>query len=728
MLLFVILFSVCAQEKLYSNEFPLGDVKLLDGPFKDAMDLNTTVLLNYTVDRLLSSYLKDAGLTPKASDYTTGGAWVGLNGHVGGHYLSAVAMQYAATGNTQCKERMDYMVSELKRCQDANGNDPNFVGYVSGIPNGKSIWRSFKGGNFSSYSSAWVPWYNIHKTYAGLRDAWAYGGSETAKDMFIKLCDWGISICSGLSDNQMQSMLGMNGLKEQGGINEMYADAYKFTEDERYLTFAKSFSHKWLLDPMAAGNDMLSGNHANAQVPKVVGFARIAEMANDDHFHEAADFFWTTVSQNRSIAIGGNSRNEWFPEISKNFELISDRNGVESCNTHNMLKLTEELFRMNQDAKYVDFFERALYNHILSTQHPEHGGYVYFTSAHPKHYRVYSVADRDMWCCVGTGMENHTKYGQFIYTHQSESLFVNLFIPSELTWEEKNVTIRQETTFPDEEQTTLTISTERQQPIRLFIRHPSWVPEGRMIIRLDDEIVSSDSKPSTFVEIVRTWNGGEKITVSLPMHFNIDKIKNVNDWVAITRGPIVLGAKVPTTDISTFVAGSGRNDHSAGGWLSDVNSTPKLTIKGDSFQEEFEPVEGKPFTYTAPGIFQDDANSDLEFMPFSHIHDSRYILYWKADVLGEITPVEHAQFRKETTAHGKFRSSNGIGHFTFAAEDASRRVVVYTLSGQKLTDIPAPNRKLTLTSKNGAELNKGMYMARILSEGMCHSEKICIFR
>lgn len=718
--------SVVAQESLYPNEFNLGDVKLLDGPFKTAMDLNTTFLLKYTVDRLLSSYLKDAGLTPKAADYTTGGAWVGLNGHIGGHYLSAMAMQYAASGNAQCKERMDYMVTELKRCQDTNGKDADFVGYVSGIPNAKAMWRSFKTGNFSSYANAWVPWYNIHKTYAGLRDAWMYGGNETAKTMFLKLCDWGMYICAGLSDTQVQTMLS-SGFKEQGGINEMYADAYQITNDTKYLNFAKKFSHKWLLDDMAKGADNLSNVHANATVPKIIGFARIGETGKDNYYAKAADFFWTTVTENRSVAIGGNSRNEWFP--SNNRELITDRCGMESCNTNNMLKLTEDLYRMKQDVKYVDFYERALFNHILSTQNPTTGGYVYFTPAHPQHYRVYCAPDRDMWCCVGTGMENHTKYGEFIYTHQSESLYVNLFIASELDWKERGMQVKQETNFPDEEKTTLSISTTTQQQCKIFIRHPSWVPEGKMKITINGDPASSDSKPSTYVQLARTWNGSEKIEVTLPMHFNIEKIKNVSDWVAITRGPIVLGAKVPTNDINNFIAGDGRNDHSPGGTLRDVNAAPKLTIFGATFQDQFKPVTGKNFTYKAPNIFQNKADTNLVFEPFAHIHNSRYMMYWNATVNGAIVAAnEHPITRKELTTPAIKQLQGGM-ELTFANTDPSRYVTIYSLLGKRIIDIPAFSKNLSVNyTKSGLSLKNGTYAIQIRTKEKSSSKPIYIVK
>jgi DUF1680 family protein len=426
--------GIYAQDKLYSNEFPLKDVTLLDGPFKHARDLNIQTLLQYDVDRLLAPYRKEAGLPAKASAYPN---WEGLDGHIGGHYLSAMAINYAATNNAECKRRMEYMISELKACQAANeiNNSEWGRGYAGGMPNSKAIWSNLQKGDFSVYRSSWAPWYNLHKTYAGLRDAWLYAGNEDARDIFLKFCDWGISITSALSDEQMQSMLN----SEQGGINETFADAFQMTGDEKYLTAAKRFSHRMLLDPMSSDSDNLDNKHANTQIPKAIGFQRIAELSHDKKFAEAGSFFWQTVTENRSLAFGGNSRREFFPPVSACIDFVNDIEGPESCNSYNMLKLTEDLFRSDPSGKYTDYYERTLYNHILSTQHPEHGGYVYFTPARPRHYRVYSAPNEAMWCCVGTGMENHGKYNQFIYTHSHDSLFLNLFIPSELNWREIDI-------------------------------------------------------------------------------------------------------------------------------------------------------------------------------------------------------------------------------------------------------------------------------------------------
>lgn len=429
--------SVNAQDKLYSNTFPLCDVKPLDGSFKHDCTLNIKVLLQYDTDHLLAPYLKEAGLIPKAESFEN---WIGLDGYVGGHYLAALVIHYAVTGDKACKEKMDYMIAELKRCQLQNGD-----GYVGDVPGGKKIWAEIKKGNAGVVWKVWVSWYNLHKMYAGLRDAWLYGGNEEARKMFLDLCDWGVTVIAPLNEEQMEQMLA----NEFGGMDEIYADAYRMTKEKKYLDAAKRFSHKWLFNSMVVHVDNLDNKHANTQVPKVVGYARIAKVDKDKQYANAADFFWDRVVNHRSLSLGANSRREHFAPADDCKSYVEDREGQESCNMNSMLKLTENLFRMNPSAKYADFYERALYNHILSTQHPEYGGYVYFTPVRPAHYRVYSSPNSAMWCCVGTGMENHGKYGEFIYTHVHDSLFVNLFIASELKWKEKGIVIMQQTNVVD---------------------------------------------------------------------------------------------------------------------------------------------------------------------------------------------------------------------------------------------------------------------------------------
>jgi DUF1680 family protein len=624
------------QDSLYSNTFPLSNVRLLDGPFKHAQDLNVTTLLQYEEDRFLAPYLKEAGLTPKAQNYPN---WEsdGLDGHTGGHYLSAMAIHYASTGNAECLARMEYMISELKTCQDSNAvRYPEWgVGYIGGVPNGDELWPEIQEGNISRVWDYWVPWYNIHKTYAGLRDAWLYAGNEEAKTLFLKFCDWAINLTSGLSDSQMEQMLG----NEHGGMNEIFADAYQMTGEEKYLVAAKRFSHKWLLNAMAAGNDILDNRHANTQVPKAVGFERIYEVSGDEMYADAGSFFWETVTNNRSLAFGGNSREEHFPSKSSCIDFVNTVQGPESCNTNNMLKLTADLFRVNPLAKYADYYERALYNHILSTQHPDHGGYVYFTPARPRHYRVYSAPNQAMWCCVGTGMENHGKYGEFIYTHNKDTLFLNLFIASELNWDKKAVSITQETNFPYEGKTQLTVNTSSPVAFKLMVRHPYWASADTFRIVVGTDTLTTSSEPSSYVLIDRTWNDGDVVNIILPMANRIEKLINVPGYVAFMHGPILLAAKTGTEDLAGLIADAGRWAHIAHGSMLPIYEAP-IIVEDDlsSIADSLVPVEGKPLTFTTSGLNIENPLDSLMLEPFYEVHDSRYMMYWLT-----LTPAQYQE-------------------------------------------------------------------------------------
>lgn len=614
--------NLSAQEKLYRNEFSLADVTLLDGPLKNARDLNIKTILKYDVDRLLAGYRKEAGLSPKAKIFEN---WDGLDGHIGGHYLSALAMNYASTNNPECKKRLLYMLTELNACQEANTrNYPGWGnGYVGAVPNGLKIWSTLQKADFETYKATWVPWYNVHKMYAGLRDVWSYTGNEDAKRMFLKFCDWGINITAALTDAQMQTMLDM----EQGGMNEIFADAYQITQDEKYLQAAKRFSHRMLLDAMSAENDNLDNKHANTQVPKAIGFERIAEVANDNLYEKAGSFFWQTVTTNRSLVFGGNSRREFFPSMNSSNDFINDVEGPESCNSYNMLKLSEDLFRMHPLAKYADYYERTLFNHILSTQHPEHGGYVYFTPARPNHYRVYSAPNQAMWCCVGSGMENHGKYNQFIYTHQHDSLFVNLFVASTLNWKEKGVQFKQETRFPYEEQSRISVVSGHGH-FTLMIRNPYWAKAGTFKITVNGKIISQASSPSSYIAIERFWKKGDLIQVSFPMTNSIVQLPNVSRYIAFMHGPILLGAKTNKEDLKGLIADDSRWGQIAAGKKLPLQQAPIIIEENmASLTGKIKPIAGMPLNFTFQQAKLLNAQ-DLILQPFYSIHDSRYMMYW----------------------------------------------------------------------------------------------------
>ena len=609
-----------AQDRLYSDEFPLGDVLLLDGPLQRARDLNIQTLLQYDCDRLLAPYRIQAGLEPRKKAYPN---WDGLDGHVGGHYLAAMAMN-AATGNEECRRRMEYMLAELQECADTNvKNHPDWgKGYVGGMPDSENIWSRFKKGDFSVYSRAWAPFYNLHKMYAGLRDAWLYCGNEQAKNLFLGFCDWAIDLTAGLTDTQMEQMMG----NEHGGMNEVLADAYAITLDAKYLAVARRFSHRMLLNPMSQRVDNLDNLHANTQVPKAVGFARIAELGGEETYNDAAEFFWDVVTGERSLAFGGNSRREHFPSKEACTDFINDIDGPESCNTFNMLRLTEHLHRRNPDARYADYYELALFNHILSTQHPGHGGYVYFTPARPRHYRNYSAPNEAMWCCVGTGMENHGKYGQFVYTHKGDALFVNLFVSSELNWREKGVTLRQETGFPYGETSRITVVAGKGT-FPVLVRYPNWVKPGQFKVQVNGKPVEVVTGPGSYVAIDRKWRKGDVIDVTFPMHNSVKYLPNVPQYVALMHGPILLGMKTGTEDLAHLIADDSRFGQYASGAKLPLDGAPILIDDPiDRIADHLKPIAGKPLHYTLDVKMENPIRNELQ--PFFEIHDARYMMYW----------------------------------------------------------------------------------------------------
>jgi DUF1680 family protein len=613
--------SLIAQIEPKIKYFRLQDVELLDSPFRCAQNLDKQYLLELSADRLLAPFLREAGLTPKAESYTN---WenTGLDGHIGGHYLSALSLMYASTGDKDIKDRLDYMISELKRCQDANGN-----GYIGGVPGGKAIWQEVADGNIKAGSfdlnGKWVPLYNIHKTYAGLRDTYLHAGNNTAKEMLIKMTDWAINLVSKLSEDQIQDML----RSEHGGLNETFADVAAITGNEKYLKLAHQFSHHAILDPLTQHEDKLTGMHANTQIPKVLGFKRVADVEGNESWNDAARYFWETVIEHRSVCIGGNSVGEHFNPVNDFSRMIKHIEGPETCNTYNMLRLSKMLYQTSLDKKYVDYYERALYNHILSTQHPETGGFVYFTQMRPGHYRVYSQPQTSFWCCVGSGIENHAKYGEMIYAHTDKDLYVNLFIPSRLNWAEKEVEIIQENLFPDEPNTTLIINPKKARNFTLKLRYPSWVQQGTVKVLLNGKS-QTVAEENGYISINRTWKEGDKIVLEVPMHITAEQLPDKSNYYSFQYGPVVLAAKTGTEDMTGLFADDSRGGHIAHGRQIPMKEMPIIVSNPENLASLLKPVNGKPLTFHLNSLYTDKYKDGLELIPFFRLHDSRYIIYW----------------------------------------------------------------------------------------------------
>lgn len=615
-------FPLTAQTRQQVDLFSLNQVRLLESPFLSAQQTDLRYLLALEPDRLLSPFLREAGLQPKAPSYPN---WenTGLDGHIGGHYLSALSMMYAATGDAEVKRRLDYFLDELKRCQDHVG-----TGFIGGTPGSLVLWEEIKRGDIRAGSfdlnGKWVPLYNIHKTYNGLLDAYIHVGSEQARDMLVKYTDWMLDITAGLSDEQMQEML----KSEHGGLNEVFAAVYEITGDKKYLQLAHRFSHLKILRPLIQEKDSLTGLHANTQIPKVIGYKRIADDEHNADWDKAARFFWKTVTENRSVCIGGNSVREHFNPPDDFSAMIEDVQGPETCNTYNMLRLTKRLYKSTPEVYLMDYYEKALFNHILSSEEPERGGFVYFTPMRPGHYRVYSQPETSFWCCVGTGLENHAKYGELIYAHDRDALYVNLFIPSRLTWEEKGVVFSQRTRFPYSGEMNFTFEEAESKKLALKLRIPSWVKEPEQIeVSVNGEWLGYGAVTGEYLTLERKWKRGDSVTLRLPMQVNLVQLPDKSPYYAFQYGPIVLAAPMGTEDLKGLYADDSRGGHIAHGKLIPLNEIPAFIGTSAEIESSLSRLddEGLRFVYTGETF---PARKDMEFIPFYALHNQRYLIYF----------------------------------------------------------------------------------------------------
>ena len=607
------------------QEFPLGDVRLLDSPFKQAMERNAQYLLSIEPDRLLHNTRQYAGLKPKGELY---GGWEaqGIAGHTLGHYLTAISQQYAATGDKRFKDRLDYIIREMAECQRAYKD-----GYVGALPPKElQTLRDLKqgkldvGGGFNFKSGAWVPWYTQHKVLAGLIDAWTLGGNPQAKEVTLKLANWVDDVTKPLTPDQMQSMLGI----EHGGMLESLVQIYALTGDKRYLEVSKRFYHRAILDPLAAGKDELTGRHANTQIPKIIGEARTYEVTGDENGRKIAEFFWNTVVHTRSWANGGNSDYEHFFPTGTGRGHLSPA-ASESCNTYNMLKLTEHLFEWQPTVERADYYERALYNHILGSQEPKKGMYTYFISLKPGLFKTFSTPFDSFWCCVGTGMENHTKYGEAIYFHGANELYVNLFLPSVLTWREKGLVLEQDTNYPNENTSVLTIQSAPVLPIKLMVRCPAWAT-GRLEFRLNGLPLMIPAQPGQFAEITRRWNRGDRLQITIPMGLHQEKLDGDPNKLAFFYGPILLAGDlgaVPETNSFPYAKNQLDNGRTP---TVDVPVLVRAAGGAEDLTSSIKRLPGQELAFQIDGISKP---TPVTLRPLNSIFYQRYNVYW--DVISE---------------------------------------------------------------------------------------------
>ena len=609
LLLLVLLYS-CQNDVLTSNPglpepvvaFNLNEVTMLKGPFKHATDLNQSLLLTYDPDRLLARFRQEAGLEPRAKPY---GGWEAesLAGHSLGHHLSACALMYHSVQDIRFKERADYIVNELGIIQKTNED-----GYIGAFTDGKKIFeeeiaRGIIRSQGFDLNGIWAPFYTHHKVMAGLRDAYRLLGNEKALQIERRFADWIGSIVLGLTNDQAQNMLHC----EFGGIQEVLADLYYDTGEEKYLEIAEVFHHEEIIDPLAQGEDILPGKHGNTQIPKLIASSRIYEITGNEDYRTAPEFFWDRVVNHHSYVTGGHGNYEYFGDPDKLRNRLSEGT-TETCNVYNMLKLSRHLFMWEPRAAVADYYERALFNHILSSQHPESGQVIYNLSLEMGGYKVYQDPE---WftCCVGTGMETHGKYGADIYYHNDKELYVSQFIASELHWKEHELTLTQKTDYPVEQGTLFTFSLDKPAEFTFYIRYPAWSESG-FGIDINGNKQKIKAEPGSFIAISRSWNDGDRVDVHLPFTLRTESMPDDEDRMAFFYGPLVLAGDLgPVED---------KRAH-------DHDYVPVFITENQYLQALLHEVDNEPNTFRTNNFSKP---RDITFRPFYMTHDRRYSVYF----------------------------------------------------------------------------------------------------
>lgn len=648
--------------------FPLQDIRLIDSPFLHAMKQNEQWMKELDLDRLLSNFRKNANLKPKAEPY---GSWesMGIAGHTLGHLLTAMSQHYAATGDEIFKEKINYVVNELDSCQ------MNFVnGFIGGMPGGDKVFKEVKKGIIRSMgfdlNGIWVPWYNEHKTMMGLNDAYLLAENETAKKVLINLSDYLADVIVSLSEEQMQTMLNC----EYGGMNEAFAQLYALTGDKKYLDASYAFYHKGLQDKLAEGVDALQGLHSNTQIPKLIGSARQYELTGNHRDEEIARFSWETLVHHHSYANGGNSMGEYLSVPDK----LSDRLGTntcETCNTYNMLKLTGHLYEWTNDVQYLDFYERALYNHILASQHPKTGNVCYFLSLGMGTCKGFGSRDNNFSCCMGSGFENHSKYGGAIYSYLlgEETMNVNLYIPSVLTWKEKSMKLRMATDYPTNGKVIIKLEEASKQHLTINLRRPAWA-KGDLTVHINGSKQKVESTPGSFISLNRRWKKGDVIELILPMPLYTVSMPDNVDRRAVFYGPIILAGTFGTEkrkmgDIPVFVS----EEKSLTNYIKKVSDVPLR------------------FVTTQPG-----EPDGILMMPFYQVADDNQTVYWDVYSSAEWKAVEEK--RKAELEHIAILDKKTTDYIILGEMQPERD---HNLEGKNTRNGEGYLRKYRFTYENG---------------------------
>lgn len=595
---------------LAARPLPLRAVCLTGGPLKQAQDLDAAYLLKLEPDRMLAYYRKRAGLAPKAEGY---GGWDGdgknLTGHIAGHYLSAVSLMYAATGDGRFKARADYIVQELKEVQEKHGN-----GYLGALEHGEERFAEVARGDIRSsgfdLNGLWSPWYVLHKTFAGLRDAYRFTGNKTALDLEIKFAGWAEGILKGLDAAQTQKMLDT----EFGGMNEVLADLYADTGDRRWMALSDRFEHHIVVDPLARHEDNLAGKHGNTQVPKLLGSLARYLAAGEKADGEAATFFWDAVVQHHSYVTGGHGKDEYFFAPDKISDHLDGRT-AESCNVYNMLKMTRLLFALHPDVKYAEFQERALFNHALASIDPKDGRTCYMVPVGRDVRHEYQDMFGGFTCCVGSGMENHALHGDGIYYEAGDRLWVNLYTPSTADWESAGVKVTTETDFPEGETATLRLTLQKPKEFTLLLRRPSWAGEG-FTVKIDGKAVQALPAPGSYVALKQVWKSGDTVTLTLPKALRLAPTPDNPRRVALMWGPLAL-------------AGDLGRERDADDPAKQA-AIPVFIAAERPVAEWLKPDATQTGTFRTVGVGRasdQDKPHDVTFLPFYRLHERAYSVY-----------------------------------------------------------------------------------------------------
>lgn len=643
------LLGEAGSVKPVATPLPRNAIRLLDGEFKAHQDRHVQMLLAKSPDRYLAWYRKEAGLPQKAEAY---GGWerMALAGHAGGHYLSAISLMYQVTGNEEFKRRIDYMVDELAEIQKANGN-----GYLGAIPEGKQIFADVAAGK---PIRGWAPWYTIHKTFAGLRDAYLATGNARAKEVMVGLGDWSCSVIANLSESQMQAMLDT----EHGGMPEVLADLYALTGEQKYLIAAKRFCHNALLEPMSHGQDMLNGWHANTQIPKVIGFERIYEITGEQRYEDAARFFFKTVVDKRTYVQGGNSDREYFFPPEKTAEHIYQEKTAETCNVYNMLKLGRKLYGVHPEAVCLDYAERALLNQILCSHEMNRGMFTYSQPLRAGDLPTYSDPDDSEWCCFGTGMENPALYADGAFWTDRDGITVALYIPAEAKFQTPQIVLRQETRFPAEDTVHISLAMSQPQTFALRLRAPGWLAGPMQVL------VNGKATPVPMADglaaIRRQWVNGDVVDVKLPIQTRLEIAQQSPRDVAFLYGPVVLCGDLGDGGPQNM----GQPDH---GQLDNAGvATPAvrpLVAENDTeLLARIQRVPGEPlaFRMRRPGA------EDVILRPYGQMQHRRSVTYWKRYTPAQWQGMRTAEEAKEA-----------------ARRDAEARTVSVVMPGEQQPEV-----------------------------------------